>query len=91
MLPLLQDQEIERTWAGIMPFTPDGLPIIGRLDASNSPLYCATGLGGSGFCRGPATGLLLALLINDGRLQAQLEENEMPLSLLKHTDPNRFS
>ena len=91
VLPLLRDHDIERTWAGIMPFTPDGAPIIGRLDDSESPLYCATGLGGSGFCRGPASGIILAMLINDGRLHAHIEDKEGLLSLLRHTDPNRFS
>ena len=32
VLPLLRDLEIERTWAGIMPFSRDGKPIIGKLE-----------------------------------------------------------
>ena len=33
VLPLLRNLEIERTWAGIMPFSRDGKPIIGKLEA----------------------------------------------------------
>ena len=33
ILPLLRNIEIERTWAGIMPFSRDGKPIIGKLEA----------------------------------------------------------
>ena len=33
VLPLLSHLEIERTWAGIMPFSKDGKPIIGKLEA----------------------------------------------------------
>ena len=32
VLPLLRDLEIKRTWAGIMPFSRDGKPIIGKLE-----------------------------------------------------------
>ena len=33
VLPFLSHLEIERTWAGIMPFSKDGKPIIGKLEA----------------------------------------------------------
>ena len=33
VLPILNHLEIERTWAGIMPFSKDGKPIIGKLEA----------------------------------------------------------
>ena len=96
VLPLLQAHEIDETWAGIMPFTKDGRPIVGRLDDAPAPLYVATGMGGSGFCRGPAAGLLLASLIDDGISHAQLNECEAdrassPMAVLRETDPNRFS
>ena len=52
VLPLLRNLEIERTWAGIMPFSRDGKPIIGKLEVGlldsklelnafkNLPNYC---------------------------------------------------
>merc|ERR1712150_79880 len=63
VLPLLKDLPIERTWAGIMPFSKDGLPIVGRINTkvgAKSNLYVCTGMGGSGFSLGPMAGKLLA-------------------------------
>ena len=93
VLPILEDYEIEEKWAGIMPFTVDGVPIVGRIDGVGAPLYVCTGLGGSGFCRGPGAGLLLASLINDGRLHSELPKdfvNDWPTTVLRETNPNRF-
>ena len=89
ILPLLEDLDIERTWGGIMPFSKDGLPIIGKLEDSETPLYVCTGMGGSGFCRGPAAGILLGSFIADGRSHSKLK-NTYPYSLLEFTNPNRF-
>ena len=89
VLPLLEDLDIERTWGGIMPFSKDGIPIIGKLEDSETPLYVCTGMGGSGFCRGPAAGILLGSFIADGRSHSNLK-NSYPYSLLEFTNPNRF-
>mgnify|MGYP001602511285 FL=1 len=55
--------DIQETWAGLRPVTPDGMPIIGR-----SPLYSnltvATGHAMLGLSLGPGTGQVVAELVN---------------------------
>jgi sarcosine oxidase subunit beta len=66
VLPLLRSLAIQRTWAGLMPFSLDGAPIIGRIPTHEN-LYIASGLASSGFGRGPMAGKLLADFIHTGR------------------------
>lgn len=79
VIPQLQHAPVERQWGGIMPFSIDGAPIIGvvplpsqRLAApARSSLYVVSGLGASGFMKGPMAGKLLAAVIaDDGRWPA---------------------
>lgn len=62
---------IERSWAGYMDATPDGLPVIGPV-AAPSGLYIAGGFSGHGFGLGPAVGLAMAELVTDGRASLDL-------------------
>lgn len=66
VLPDMHGSKIERTWAGYLDMSPDGLPII---DASSGPrgLVVAAGMSGHGFTLGPAIGGILADLAVDGR------------------------
>jgi glycine/D-amino acid oxidase-like deaminating enzyme len=64
-LPFLAEVSRARTWAGLMPFSLDGQPLIGRLPGRDG-LYIVGGLASSGFGRGPAAGRLLAELIDTG-------------------------
>lgn len=61
LLPLVADQPVTRTWAGLMPFSLDGRPLIGPVDGLDG-LFVAGGLASSGFGRGPMTGHLVAEL-----------------------------
>ena len=62
LLPFLAAAPPVRTWAGVMPFTTDGLPLIGVIP--NRPgCYMVGGLASSGFSRGPMAGRLLAALM----------------------------
>jgi glycine/D-amino acid oxidase-like deaminating enzyme len=65
VLPLLRSLPIRRTWAGLMPFSLDGMPIIGRIPGREN-CYVVTGLASSGFGRGPMAGKLLADFIHGG-------------------------
>jgi gamma-glutamylputrescine oxidase len=57
--PELGKLRVTHRWAGIMGFTPDALPLIGRLpDMPN--VYFAAGFTGSGMSFGPATARLCA-------------------------------
>ena len=73
VVPMLAQVPIERTWAGLMPFSLDGAPIIGRIPQREG-LYIASGLASSGFGRGPMAGKLLADYLHTGRMPAVLSE-----------------
>lgn len=62
VLPFLRDVPIARTWAGLMPFAADGLPLIGPLPGVDA-VHVVGGLGSTGFNRGPMAGWLLADLV----------------------------
>ncbi|HEY9226244.1 MAG TPA: FAD-binding oxidoreductase [Gemmatimonadaceae bacterium] len=65
-LPLLADAEVMAEWAGLYEVTPDDQPIIGRVPSIEG-LYICAGFSGHGLMHGPATGLLMAEEILDGR------------------------
>ena len=73
VLPLLQELPISRTWAGLMPFSLDGEPIIGRIPQRDG-LYIVSGLASSGFGRGPMAGKLRADYIHTGHMPHVLAE-----------------
>ena len=66
IFPFFHMFPIKRTWAGLMPFTPNLEPIIGKVPQHES-LYIVTGLGSSGFEQGPMSGKLLAEYIHNGK------------------------
>jgi len=75
-----QDLAVMETWRGLRPCTPDGLPLIGRLERVEN-LIVATGHAMVGVSLGPITGKLVAQLASD-------EEPMVDISLLR---PDRFS
>jgi len=81
ILPFLDQLSVKRTWSGIMPFSPDGLPLIGRIEQYEN-LFLATGLGSSGFGRGPGSGMLVADLIVRGEAHPALQES-IPTRLIE--------
>ena len=66
IFPFLRQFPIKRNWAGLMPFTPNLEPIIGKIPHYED-LYIVTGLGSSGFEKGPMSGKLLAECIDSGQ------------------------
>ena len=75
VIPLVGRLPISRTWAGIMPFSMDGKPIIGKVPQFEN-LFVVTGLASSGFGRGPMAGKLLADYIHTGHPAPVLAEAE---------------
>jgi sarcosine oxidase subunit beta len=73
VLPFLRQLSISRTWAGLMPFSLDGAPLIGKLPQYKG-LYIVSGLASSGFGRGPMAGKLLADYIHSGHRHPVLAE-----------------
>ena len=65
-VPVLEQAEIKRGWAGSYDISPDNNAILGAV--SELPgFYVATGHSGHGFMHGPATGKLMAELILTGK------------------------
>src|SRR5699024_7066419 len=78
-----RDGEGERTpWAGSRPMTPDGLPVIGRLD-SVANAYVNSGHSMLGLTLAPGSARLLAELMTDGSPSLSAEQ-------LAKVSPNRF-
>lgn len=73
VVPLVADLPVSRTWAGLMPFSLDGAPIIGRIPLRDN-LYIVSGLASSGFGRGPMAGKLAADYIHTGHRPRVLAE-----------------
>lgn len=73
ILPFLGELSIGRTWAGLMPFSLDGRPIIGKIPLLEN-LYIVSGLASSGFGRGPMAGKLIADYIHTGHRPQPLSE-----------------
>jgi sarcosine oxidase, subunit beta len=57
LLPMLRQVNLLRTWGGLDPSTPDGIPIVDRL---NENVLLATGFCGHGLAIGPVVGRHLA-------------------------------
>jgi len=64
LLPHLKNIKIRRTWRGLYPMTPDGNPIIGRIDDIEGYIN-AVGACGQGFMLGPGLGELLGRVITE--------------------------
>lgn len=62
LIPLLAGVPVLRSWAGLRPGTPDGLPIIGR-EPMAPGLWYATGHGRSGILLAGITGVILTHLM----------------------------
>ena len=79
ILPFLSELSINRTWAGFMPFSLDGDPIIGKIPSYKN-LYIVSGLASSGFGRGPMSGKFIAECVESGFIP----------EILNAADPGRF-
>ena len=75
VLPFLGRHSISRTWSGLMPFSLDGKPIIGKIPQTDG-LYIVGGLASSGFGRGPMAGKLIADYIHTGHRPHVLSESD---------------
>lgn len=79
LCPALRGVEATRTWAGLRPMTPDGLPILGR-EPLIEGLWYATGHGRNGILLAAISGLLIAQLVRGGQ----------PGEYLRPMRPERF-
>jgi len=73
-LPGIADTSVVETWAGLRPFTPDGLPILGP-DPAVAGLHYATGYARNGILIAPrAAGLVVAAALRSDPEDALLVE-----------------
>ena len=75
ILPFLSGLSISRSWAGLMPFSLDGRPVIGKIPQMDG-LYVVSGLASSGFGRGPMAGKLIADYVHTGHRPQVLAESD---------------
>ena len=65
VMPVLKHIRVRRVWRGTYPMTPDGSPIIGKVNGLDG-FILAAGMCGQGFMFGPGVGqLLTSLLLNN--------------------------
>ncbi len=77
-LPWIRDLDVIRSFAGLRPCSPDGLPILGTVKGVKG-FYMATGHAGDGICLAPITGKLMSELVLDGETSMDIE----PFSLYR--------
>ncbi|MDD9888726.1 MAG: FAD-dependent oxidoreductase [Gammaproteobacteria bacterium] len=75
VIPLVASLPIARTWAGLMPFSLDGAPVIGKIPIRDN-LFIVSGMASSGFGRGPMAGKLAADYIHSGNMTHVLAESD---------------
>jgi sarcosine oxidase subunit beta len=64
LFPVLRGVRVVRAWAGIMGFTADGLPLVGKMPGTTG-LSVAAGFNGGGFSWGAIVGQIMADLLTD--------------------------
>ncbi|MGB4595057.1 MAG: FAD-binding oxidoreductase [Anaerolineaceae bacterium] len=62
VVPKLANARIRRTWRGTYPMTPDGSPLLGKVDGVDGYIL-ATGMCGQGFMLGPGLAELMTHLV----------------------------
>lgn len=65
LYPRLRNVRVRRTWRGMYPMTPDGLPIVGYPENARNFLQVA-GMCGQGFMMGPGLGKIVSESIMSG-------------------------
>ena len=71
-IPALKDISIFRAYAGLRPYTADGLPIMGPVDEIPN-LFMAAGHEGDGIALSPITGSIVAEYITTNNCSISLE------------------
>jgi len=85
ILPCLKNLKLIRTYAGLRPCTPDGLPIFGRV-AGLEGFVMAAGHEGDGIALSPITGAIIAELIVDNRTSFPLEAYKLERFTSNHAE-----
>ena len=81
LMPRLANVRVRRTWRGSYPMTPDGFPIVGRVEGLSGYIN-AVGMCGQGFMLGPGLATYLVKIIK-GDLSDEDQEVLAGLSLTR--------
>ncbi len=73
VLPPLKDMMLIRAFAGLRPYTPDGLPILGKVEKMKG-FIMAAGHEGDGIALSAITGKLISELITNGKAAVSLDK-----------------
>lgn len=85
IVPTLKEVRVIRTYAGLRPYTPDGLPILGKVRALDGFLMAA-GHEGDGIALSAVTGKMIADLIVEGHTDPDLAP--FALERFPESEPN---
>ena len=66
LIPALKNILVRRTWRGLYPMTPDGSPIVGKLEGAGG-ILAGVGMCGQGLMLGPGVAECLADIITTGK------------------------
>ena len=72
LVPALADVSLERSWAGLRPGSPDGLPFLGRVPGLEN-LYIAAGHFRAGIQLSPGTAQVMTELLLERTLSIELD------------------
>jgi glycine/D-amino acid oxidase-like deaminating enzyme len=87
IIPRLKNMHIIRSFAGLRPYTPDGLPILGKIQDIEG-FIMAAGHEGDGMALSPITGELIAELIDTGKTRISLDYFRLERFLNKNSKDN---
>ncbi len=77
LVPELGNARVERTWSGLRPGSPQGIPFLSQLPQHQNG-YVAAGHFRNGLQLSVATGELMAQLISTGTTELELDEFQIP-------------
>ncbi len=89
IIPVLREVRVIRTFAGLRPYTPDGLPILGPVH-NHEAFFMAAGHEGDGIALSPITGQLIAEWIVEGSPGMDLSDFSLERFLPLHVENKRI-
>ena len=79
LIPRTKHLKMRRTWRGLYPMSPDGSPIVGKIEGLEGYLN-AVGMCGQGYMLGPGLGELISRIVQD-KLTEKDDQTLIELSL----------
>jgi sarcosine oxidase subunit beta len=89
LIPSLKGISIIRSFSGLRPYTPDGLPIVGKVPQIEG-FYMAAGHEGDGIALSAITGKLICDLITENNISTDIDMNKLSLKRFEEEDINEF-